>query len=219
VDTRPDFTFDEWVLYVFDNPPNYRWFDLLGDWGVCPPATLVQYLTRLFENSSELLQPFSNAQLNQSFWFLLSVDSDAQQAMFDMNVPWPERRRCFRAIYTLFDQCLAKRCSPYLSHINESSENPLNSACYMWWDLFPAWGQPNDPHNAEIDDELLKIMQRILWLDSDACRESALHGLGHWSRRYPDRVKAIVDEFLDDHPQLRPELRRYANGACTGCIQ
>ena len=212
-------SFDDWIAYVFDNPPDYRWFDLLDDWGELPPAVLVTYLTRLFEDARDLLDPFSNEQLNQSFWFLVGSGSDAIHALFDEQVPWPDRRRCVRAIYTLFADCFAPRCGPFLSHRDESRDNALNSICYMWWDLFPTWGQPEEPRLAELDAELLAVMEQILALESDACRESALHGLGHWMRRYPRRVETIIDAFLAAQPALRAELKQYALNARCGCIQ
>ena len=65
---------------------------------------------------------------------------------------------------------------------------------------------------------ILDVMTQTLNLDSDACREGALHGLGHWAMYYPKRVAAIIDEFLKKNPDLRPELRNYALGARTGCV-
>ena len=220
MDPQPsDLSFDEWVAYVFDNPPDYRWFDLLADWGNCPPAVLVTYLTRLFEQAGDLLAPFSNAQLNQSLWFLIGSGADAMQVLFDEDVPWPARERCLRAVFTLFRDCFAERCGAYLSHLDKSSDNPLNSICYMWWDLFPTWGRPDDPRHAQLDACVLEVLEQILALPSVACRESALHGLGHWAFRYPDRVASIIDEYLASQPRLRPQLNQYAAGARCGCVQ
>ncbi len=213
------FRFEEWVCYVFDNPPDYRWFDLLADWGPCPPELLISYLTRLFEHAGDVLGRFSNAQLNQSFWFLLGADADAMRVLSDERVPWQERRRCLRSIFTLFEQCFAPRCGPFLSHLDERFDNPLNSVCYMWWDLFMPGRPANDQRSAELNAEVLGVMERILVLESDACRESALHGLGHWRDADLPRVTTVIDTFLSSHAQLRPELRRYALNARSGCIQ
>jgi len=61
-------------------------------------------------------------------------------------------------------------------------------------------------------------MTNALALDSIACQESALHGLGHWHGAYPDEVEAIVDRFLAAHPTSRPELLTYARSARSGCV-
>ena len=212
-------SFEEWVLWVFDNPEGYPAMDQLVDWGEIPSSVLVSYLTRLFEEAGSLLRPFSNAQLSQSFWFLLGLGTDVNVALFDPAVPWPERVRCYRTLVGLFEDVFAPRCGPFLSHLSEGGEHPLNGLCYMWWDLYPTWGPAPGPRGPDtVDTELLGVMTRILALDSVACRESALHGLGHWSLHHPDRTAAIIDHFLGGQVNLRPELRRYAESARGGCV-
>jgi hypothetical protein len=77
---------------------------------------------------------------------------------------------------------------------------------------------PDEPNRNEIDNEILRVMERTLHLDSPACQESALHGLGHWMPQYPGRVQEIVDKFLAVRSGLRKELREYAQSARMGCV-
>jgi hypothetical protein len=58
--------------------------------------------------------------------------------------------------------------------------------------------------------EVLKVLQRLLAVPHDACRESALHGLNHWRSGYRSRVREIVDQFLHHTPGIRRELGIYA---------
>lgn len=109
-------------------------------------------------------------------------------SLIEPGVAWPERQRGIRAIAALFTRLFARRCSNHLSHFDEKGASPLNSACYMWWDLFPTWGQPEDPVEAKLDAELLAVMSQILAIDSLPCQESELHGLGHWHMHYPARA-------------------------------
>jgi hypothetical protein len=88
----------------------------------------------------------------------------------------------------------------------------------MWWDLIPISGKPDDPERSEFDREILGVMESTLQLDSIACRESALHGLGHWQHEYPQRVGEIIDAFLMSHRELRKELETYAVNAYTGYV-
>jgi hypothetical protein len=88
----------------------------------------------------------------------------------------------------------------------------------MWWDLLPITGQPNDPGQTGLDREILGVMESTLRLDSVACQESALHGLGHWQRSYPRRVTEIINSFLQRQQGLREELRTYAKSAVQGCV-
>jgi hypothetical protein len=216
------------------------------------PTTTVDYMTRLFENPLPVLAPYSDAQLNQGFWFLVS--NSCSNHMFALRetsnihktppATLPDRVACIEAMYTLFKTLFATRCTAALGHLSETG-NPLNSACYMWWDLIPLSGHYEDPsiidgwqlepqRKAEIVDyhqslntddhraleqASLRVMTQTLELDSDACRESALHGLGHWSFYFSSYVQGVIGNWLERHPDVRPELKQYALQARAGCIQ
>jgi hypothetical protein len=176
-------------------------------------------ITQLFENSAAVLRPYSDAQLNQGFWFLCGPESEAMRGLVDEAIAWDARARCIRSFLSLFRDLFMTRCTPHLSHLLRSGSpetfevGPLNSACYMWWD-FDCWGS-----SPRVDAEYLEVMRQTLALPHDACRENALHGLGHWHRAYPARTAEIVDEFLARNQSIRDELRRYALAARCGCIQ
>jgi hypothetical protein len=121
-------------------------------------------------------------------------------------------------MHNLFEECFAKRCTPHLSHLDEPGVSPLNGACYMWWDILPIGAQPDNADQMGLDHEILNAMESTLRLDSVACQESALHGLGHWQRSYPQRVTEIIDLFLQRQQGLREELRTYAMSAARGCV-
>ncbi|HSL46866.1 MAG TPA: hypothetical protein VK897_25740 [Anaerolineales bacterium] len=176
-------------------------------------------MTRLFENAGFILQPYSDSQLNQGLWFLAdNACSNHMFALLDTSVPWADRQRCIRSFHDLFEECFAERCSPHLSHLDEPGASPLNLVCYMWWDILPIGPQPNDPDRSDLDHELLRVMEFTLQLDSVACQESALHGLGHWQQYYPERVTETVDAFRRSHKSLREELWAYAMSAYRGCV-
>jgi hypothetical protein len=111
------------------------------------------------------------------------------------------------------------RCAPVLSHLDEPGGNELNRICYMWWDIMPIGAPAASPPSDPIHDACLSEMQDILQLPSPACQESALHGLGHWARAYPEFTAATIDAYLAANAKLRPELVRYAQVARAGCIQ
>ncbi|MBZ0285589.1 MAG: hypothetical protein K8L97_32965 [Anaerolineae bacterium] len=118
----------------------------------------------------------------------------------------------------MYEKVFFKRCSPHLSHVTEQEANPINLVCYMWWDLMPIYGQPQKKGRQPIDEACLQVMEKTLALDSSACQESALHGLGHWKMYYPERIASIIDSFITSHPDLRPELREYALRAKQGYV-
>ncbi len=216
-------TFEQWLTYIFDHPVNesmLEWYWAAdADWWDGPAALTVEFLTRAFENAAALFQPYSDAQLNQGLWFIASnACSNHMFALLDPGVAWSARQRCVRSMHSLYEQCFARRSTRHLGHLDEAGANPLNSVCYMWWDILPIAPQPNNPDQTGPDREILSVMESTLQLDSLACQESALHGLGHWQHDYPRRVTEIIDAFLRRHTELREDLRTYALSAYRGCV-
>lgn len=213
-----ELTFDEWLRFVFDHPASDRWwYDTDADEWRGTSSVAVDYLTRLFSDPRRWCQGFSDAQLNDGFWFLLDAHTgNGADSLLDDEIPWPVRQYCLEGITTLFQQLFADRCSQRLSHFDERGVRPLNSICYMWWDLFPTFGPSGKPSQAPFDATAMDVMQRVLQINSQACQESALHGLGHYRYAHPTRVKRIIDEYLRCNPELRPELVAYARDARKG---
>ena len=219
--TSASSSLDKWIEYVFDHPvtnPAWHWATDAPEWDG-PPAQVATHIAETFEESGRLLARFSDEQLNQAFWFLVcSSCSVFMCALVDPGVPSPSRLRALRSLVPLFEQVMAARCSPHLSHLDEPGANPLNSACYMWWDILPIHGCPGEPARAEFDAEVLEVLRRLLAIPHDACRESALHGISEWSK-YDHQVSGMVEHFLACTPDLRPELASYAQRAKVGNVQ
>lgn len=214
-------TLQDWIAFVFDHrvsEPAWHWSIDSPTWEGDPSESLM-LLAETFERSGELLAHFSDGQLNQGFWYLVSSSSSSEFMfqLLDEKVPWPIRLRALRSFFPLFEQIMAVRCSQHLSHINEPGSNPLNAACYMWWDIIPIHGKPEVPARAEFDAELLHLFARLLTIPHDACRESTLHGIGHLAFDYA-QAATIVDAFLERTPDLRPELIKYAKAAKEGMV-
>ena len=210
-----------WVAYVFDRPvtaPEWYWDEVrLGD--EPGPVAELECFSRLCEAPVQYLVAISNAQLNQGFWYLLGSGASALTlATHDATIPVARWVHCVRGFAPLFAGVFAPRCSPHLGHCDEPGADPLNSACYMWWDLLPLPALPEGLDRAALHAACLDALEAILALASDACRESVLHGLGHWAAYDRRRVAAIIDHFLAANPRLRPELRAYALAARGGCV-
>lgn len=207
-----DLTFEEWIDHFFSHPVPLSsepiWHDdFNADYWDGPPHVTLEYITRAFENAESVFEYFSDAQLNQGFWYMINEGQPYMSPLLENELPWPDRKRAIRSISTLFEQLFAKRCSPHLSYRDEPGANPLNSVCYMWWDIFPSWGSKKDPEYQARDQEFLNVMAATLKLDAVACQESALHGLGHWHLHYPEVTQEIVDDFIERH-QLKPAKRQ-----------
>jgi hypothetical protein len=210
----------DWITHVFDHPvadPAWYWTSDMPDWEISSEDT-VAFIADTFEQSGVLLARFTDAQLNQGFWYLLSpASSEFMHTLVDPEVPLIARLRAIRSFVPLFEQVMAVRCSPHLSHLDEQLANPLNGACYIWWDILPIHGKPEEPERTEFDAEVLRVLPQILSIPHDACRESALHGVSEWRLYYP-AVETIVDDWLSRTHGLRPELVSYAQRAKVGSV-
>jgi hypothetical protein len=214
-------TLEQWVAWIFDHPVGEPlWYDdEKADWWDGPASVTLEYATRLFEDPAGYLETYSDAQLGQGFWFLASPEASAQlTTILIQQLPWAQRQRCLRAMVSLFEKLFAVRCSPRLSHLMEQGANPLNAACYMWWDHLRDFAQASKKSHSEVQAEMIKVMTDILNIESDACRESALHGLGHWRSFSPDAVKSIIRKFIAVHPGVHPQLKAYAEEAAEGKV-
>lgn len=211
----------EWIAHVFDHAvsdPAWHWGEDAPAWEGSAADTAV-CVAETFERAGELLARFTDAQLNQGFWYLASAScSDFMFCLTHESVPEALRLRALRSFVPLFEQVMARRCSAHLSHLDEQPANPLNSVCYMWWDILPVHGEPDRPERAAFDAEVLQVLGRLLKIPHDACRESALHGLGEW-QIYDASAADLVEAFLEETSGLRPELVAYALRARDGMVQ
>lgn len=214
-------TFTDWVRGIFDHPvvdPAWYW-DLESDECLEADNTNAEYLTRLFSESATIFADYSDDQVGQGLWMIASSSCSNHAFSFTGGTaPWEVRQRAIQSIYLLYEQCFAKRCDCRLGHLDES-ENLLNSTCYMWWDLLPAWCDPCDPSKVRDASEYIQVMKRCLSIEHDACIEGALHGLGHWALNFPEQVGLVIDDFLKQHKKLRPELVSYAKSAREAMVQ
>ncbi len=216
-----DLSFEKFVEFQFGHavrPYGNPWyFDLDGDWWEPDPHTGIVYLTRLFSNGREVLQWFSDAQIAQGLGGLINTAAVGDQPwMRDPITPAAERGSAWSAVALFFAEVLAPRCAPALGHLSEDGA-PLNMRTYMWWDGFPGFTNPDDPDRDLVDLAELDCLEAILGLESAACQEAALHGLGHWVRREP-RCESIIDAYLTAGKAAWPELDTYARAARSGCI-
>jgi hypothetical protein len=221
-----------WIDYLFDLPvgnPEWYWSREAQEW-VGSRAEIPALIARRFNyGCTELPARFSDEQLNQGFWFLIRHSPPNFGLVFvDERIPIAARLRALRSFIPLFEQLMALRCTPQLSHLSTIA-NPLNSACYMWWDLlrFTLWDRytggvdREEPHDTELHRELIEIMTRLLSIPHEACRESALHGIGHLFRDCPACRRSladVVDRFLVKTTDLTTERAEYAECAKVGDV-
>jgi hypothetical protein len=213
-----DLSFDSWVRHVFDHPvskPEWYFGDRTEPWAD-EQQKILGYMTRLFEAPEFLMQVYSRSQVGEGLWFLAGVSaSEYVWFLHEARVPWSIRYRTISSIPVLFERLFVQQCGDTLGHLDQTGDDLLNMCCYMWWDIFST--RPGKPE-PRFTDAFLEAMASVLSLPSEACQESALHGLGHEQSECPDRVARIVDSFLDQQPDMSAELRHYALRARGGGV-
>lgn len=215
-------SFEEWIEFLFDRPRGETHWSFHGQdlkWKV-PEELTATYLAQTFETPKMWMNKFSLQQVADGLAYTWYASmGDYFRLLVTATLPWQLQKRIIAALVPLYQHCFCELCQPGLSHLNECRDNPLNAVCYMFWDACPLCPHPDDRKLREHDDECLRVMEQTLRIDHDACRESALHGLGHWASSYPSRVHSIVEQGLKTvRKRLGKELLNYAEQAKTGNV-
>ncbi len=219
-------TIELWVKYTFEERPYEEGWDPnkeydLYDWEVNEQLE-VEYIAEFFASPVEYLTAYTDEQIDKALWILINESEPDLYEFFNEELPLELRIRAVHNMYNVFEQLFFPRCTHITNAPKIESElseiNPLNSICFMWWDIIPMYGKSGKPNREVLDQPCIDVMEKTLQLDSIACQESALHGLGHWKLAYPERIVAIIDNFLESNENLAPDLRNYALAARTGRI-
>jgi hypothetical protein len=235
------FGFETWTKWVFDHPVTKHewWWDVPdvdegGRWLDRPTWRVIRFMTRFFEDPGPCVAPYSDEQIDQGLWFIFhDANSEHIRSLNDWRVSYALRLRCLRAMVALHERLFVLRCAEVLNHFREPDRGatPLNSICYMLWDLvykgtIEDWGHwnsrkakwRNSSANPKFVTHMLEALQRVLAIPHKACQEAAIHGLGHVQRGHPGKASAIIDEYLLSNPAIDPRLREYALRARAGKI-
>lgn len=115
--------------------------------------------------------------------------------------------------------------SLYDLYANLYQHTSLDLSGSMWWDSLAYrfhvdfdMGEYRDSYPADkirIQDVMFETLKRILTIPSKACQGAALHGLGHL--RHP-ATERVIQDYLEKHPDLNDEDRKYVMACITGEI-
>jgi hypothetical protein len=190
------------------------------NWYVPDSTEITRFMTRLFGSAGHLVERYSLEKVDQGLYFICSHGSEYFFAARecddkDLQVEW------VLSILPLYRDLFARVCTDHFGHLDDGPEppSPLNTTCYMFWDLDCLEGAAMFPGEEHLVDPIFEVLEGALRLRSVACQESALHGLGHLQMYHKQRVRRIIGEFLEENDSLPTELKDYALGARTGCVQ
>ena len=133
---------------------------------------LSSHYVRLFSESARLLGMFSKPQLEHGFSAISSGCSfSVKKLIWNTDLTFEHREQVVKAMFYLFRDFF--------------SVEPLRYQANMWWEgLCYAWeiGRRQRSRGGEdlaMQDVMFTTMSEILSIDSDECRNAALHGLSH----------------------------------------
>jgi hypothetical protein len=211
------YSFEEFVDFLFlreitnpdldpDKPEPWYWHTEV----TFDPIKVSKFYVQLFREPIFLIERFSHVQLDSAFWSIqvANLDCSAHRIIFNIELPWETRCLCIDSMFDLFQKLF--------------KDESLDTAVFMWWDsLCYDWHCGNRDRDRGGDDLRLQdvffaTLSRILFIDSETCQGSALHGLGHL--HHPD-TSLLVDRFLQEKPGLNEDLRTYALAAAQFKIQ
>jgi hypothetical protein len=214
--------YQEWLTHVFDHEVNSTQYP---EWYSSPdapkfvaePVEIVELLGQTFLYAGRDLTKYTDEQVNQGIWYMASIGgSDFTMALKSSKVSLAKRIETIRNIFHLYSDCFAKRCTETLSHVDEQGA-PLNSSCYMFWDISYLAYFTDTPDGEQMQDAALDVLQKILTIKHRACQESALHGLSEFAFTCPEKTHQIVDQFLST-TKLDDKLLAYALNAREGNV-
>jgi len=209
-------TYEKWLNCIFGRSINQPFFTSKID-NLDADTNFKFFYETLVNSGSELLR-FSDKQVNNGLYLMFSSSQGIVFVLKEPSVPAQDRTAAIRAIKILYTDCFEKRARPVLSHLNEPRASPINSICYMLWDVtsINTWGNKGD---CEYFDLCLEVLEFALHLENPACIESALHGLGHMGSFGTNRrIYKIIDNWIKSSPTNYSQLLKYAVLAQRGYI-
>ena len=191
------YDFDRWMRFAFDHPVSAeRWYFTEEMEFTCSPPTVVGYYTRLFRDPVPVLSSYDEGQIEQGLWFVVSLQLG--DWLWNEAIPLPARLECIEAMPAMFRAFLI--------------DHPLDTACFMWWDMLRFFGESPDHR---VQEAMLRALDEVLQVPSRHCQLSALHGLGHLEH---EGREPIIRRFLAANPDVDDEMREYAEHAIAGDV-
>ena len=209
--------YQDWLTYVFDREDRDWYFEIGAPGFDASPTEITELVTETFLRSGDDLQKFTDKQVDQGIWYLAGSMLPASLfAIKAEEVPLTKRLHALESIFDLYANCFAKRCAETLGHLSEEGA-PLNSSCYMFWDISPIIYLDGMPEKVEMEDIVLKTLEKTLNINHRACREAALHGLSEMVFVREQEAHRIIDHFLSQ-TRLDEKLLIYARNAREGNV-
>ena len=188
---------------------------------------LAAYMTRLFEAPGFIADRFTDDEIAGGTHFLFGAEAGCLREVRSGAVAPEVLLRCLRAVGTLYTDLFDRVCGARGQRPDEELKARIDSDVYMIWDMDSLdYAVTTDWPDGPCTEAGLTILEAALMrCRTSACRQSALHGIGHLLMQQPregdgairDRLRGLVDRFLGE--KQPPEwLAEYAREARAGRV-
>lgn len=214
--------YDQWIKYLFDHDEaksDWRW-DIDIEPVEVPSKIFPDFVIQFHEDLPNLIKTYTVWQLAMGIDVIFNANvADYVFDWRDGEASLEKKTEAILSMKKLYSECFFKLCRPRLGHLSEDM-NELENFCYMIWDVSPLSYCENNDQKDRFYKVIAEVMEYALSLNNIACKESALHGLGHLiSPPYYPEAKDIIQNFIDKNKNADHRIIAYAQNAKTGCIQ
>jgi len=200
-------SFEQFLKFGFDRTLEDRCWYHSEDFLIGNPSHTTRHLIKFFREPEILSGKYTPRQIEQGLYFVANLLCYIKFTglFWDTRLPFELREELIFANYELFARFFA--------------HHETEHVCFMWWDVlaygyYMENGKPADEDGARVQQAMFETLKKILEIDSEACRQSALHGLGHL--KHPETEKTIND-FLRRN-RVSQELKDYAQACIDGTM-
>lgn len=212
-------TYGEFVEFLFNRADERKEWYFAEDF-VQPEFEAdvqIDFATRVFTDAEQLAGKYTESQFCLGLNYLINpACSNFCYSFVDTSVEEVKRVSVVDSMYAVFKGVFNEKCTELSSERAAIGPATFSFLCYMWWDVFPRHGTPHNVDLESTDRAILITLEKIMSLDSLGCKESALHGLGHWYSARPEFVERVIDRNSAKIPMA---LRKYSKNAREGRVQ
>jgi hypothetical protein len=185
-----DECYGQWLKAIFDCPEgtdSYADRDTLEFWN--NPELALGLIAKTFREVHFHVESYSRAQILSGLEYMNSVGGGCfLESLKDPNVSLAAKKEVVDSMLEMFKNYFVKQIDPLFW----KEDDPAVRVCHMWWD--------QSSIHCEADKVLAELITRVLGLQSQiqhiAVQSSAIHGLGHWHKFYPELTTEALETLL-----------------------
>ena len=210
-------TYQEFLNFLFERELSAPGWYFAEDF-IEPDITggeFIKFFNYLFEDIQKIYIRYNEPSFCLGINYVINnFCGDLCYYLLDESILETDRLSSIASMFNIFDKVFQEKCVFMNEKEYKSSSVPTYQwLCYMWWDIFPRHGVPFKQALKLTDETILKTIEKILLLDNLACKESALHGLGHWCSAYPEVIERIISA---NRSKIPDSLTNLADKALLG---